>query len=84
MVSCFRHLKKQSITNKNISKQKTIKQNVLLYILLFLLVFLNGESNSESHDVSFLFVSFLLFQKSASCSLSVSCDIRVSFLGVKS
>ena len=61
VVSCFRHLKKQSITNKNISKQKTIKQNVLLYILLFLLVFLNGESNSESHDVSFLFVSFLLF-----------------------
>ena len=53
--------KKQSITNKNISKQKTIKQNVLLYILLFLLVFLNGESNSESHDVSFLLVSFLLF-----------------------
>ena len=51
--------KKQSITNKNISKQKTIKQHVLLYILLFLLVFLNGESNSESHDVSFLFVSFL-------------------------
>ena len=34
------------------------------------------------HDVSFLFVSFLLFQKSASCSLSVSCDIRVSFWGV--
>ena len=53
--------KKQSITNKNISKQKTINQNVLLYILLFLLVFLNGESNSESHDVSFLFVSFFLF-----------------------
>ena len=55
--------KKQSITNKNISKQKTIKQNVLLYILLFLLLFLNGESNSESHDVSFLFASFLLFLK---------------------
>ena len=55
--------KKQSITNKNISKQKTIKQNVLLYILLFLLVFLNGESNSESHDVSFLFVSFYSFKR---------------------
>ena len=51
------------MTNKNISKQKTIKQNVLLYILLFLLVFLNGESNSESHDVSFLFVSFFTILK---------------------